>query len=73
MANLDPGQLSRELSHQIHTGSRQFVADRLAELPPSLAASVAFYLRDQIEGDAYLIGVMGRFLERKAIEDQEAI
>lgn len=70
MARQDPGQISRELAEQLRNGNRGRVSARLAELTPEMAASVAFYLRDQLS-DAYTIGVMGRLLERKALESQE--
>lgn len=72
MASIDPVQLARELHKQTVNGNRGGVSERLSQLSAPMAAAVAFYLRDQIS-DSYLISVMGRLLERKAIEDQKVL
>ncbi len=57
-----PATLAGELLAQLRNGNRKHVRAALRELPTPRAVAVAFYLRDQMGDDVYLVGVVGRLL-----------
>ena len=61
--------LAVELAETIRNGNRKDAISQIEELEPMQAAAVAFYLRDQLSGDDYNIGVIGRLLELAAYDD----
>lgn len=65
-----PATLAGELLAQIRNGNRKHARDSLRELPAGQASATAFYLRDQIGDDAYLVGVVGRLLS-DGLEDTD--
>lgn len=61
-----PAQIAQELKTQLVNGNRDHVAKVITSYQPAMAASIAFYLRDQLEGMDYMVGVAARLLEREA-------
>jgi len=57
-----PHEQAEELVDQLIKGNRTHVRVTLGSLPASRAAAVAWYMYDRLEGDAYLVGVVGRLL-----------